>query len=240
MPPKSRRPNASPRPSRPNRQRRKRSRPAGSPPPSCTRTPNASASRNAVCVKEAEAKKKAEDAAKSEQTKKQRMASATTPARPDRREPHSSRTCEAAGTDVALPGWYVVKARRHAVGHRRAPLQGRLALQAHLRLEPEARCAVRTASSPASASICRRVGQGQGLTVGREAAARSTMAAAAAKASRMQRLIPAAKAGGGTTGVARRLRPSPEQLRVLQGPRTLCVAVRPAGPAAHGRSSRSC
>jgi ABC-type transport system involved in Fe-S cluster assembly fused permease/ATPase subunit len=33
----------------------------------------------------------------------------------------------------------------------------------------------------------------------------------------MQRLIPAAKAGGGKTGVARRLRPSPEQLRVLRG-----------------------
>ena len=37
------------------------------------------------------------------------MAAATTPKRPDRREPQSSRTCEAAGTDAALPGWYVVK-----------------------------------------------------------------------------------------------------------------------------------
>jgi nucleoid-associated protein YgaU len=37
------------------------------------------------------------------------MASAVTPKRRDRGEPQWSRTCEAAGSDVTLPGWYVVK-----------------------------------------------------------------------------------------------------------------------------------
>jgi ABC-type transport system involved in Fe-S cluster assembly fused permease/ATPase subunit len=45
------------------------------------------------------------------------------------------------------------------------------------------------------------------------------MSSAGAKASRMQRLIPAAKSGGGgaAAGIAQRLRPSAEQLRVLKG-----------------------
>ena len=79
------------------------------------------------------------------------MAAATTPKRPDRREPQSSRTCEAAGTDAALPGWYVVKqgdtlwsiAERHyrpaGATSASTPRTGR-------------RCAVRTASMP-----CQRV-----------------------------------------------------------------------------------